>query len=260
MTTSMAGEAVSILMYHSIAIGRDPITIAPATFRMQLDMLAGAGYRGVSVREYLASRTSHDAGSRIAVLTFDDGYQDFADVVVPEMESRGWSCTVFLCSDLVGASGGWDPDGGGAEMLIDWQQAEDLAKRGVEIGGHGLTHADLTQIDPARAQHEIAASKDALEARAHCTVTSFAAPYGHTTPAIRATIARFYGCAVGTTMAKANALSDRYDLPRVDMWYFRDPSRWRAYLNGSMTYFRVRKVLRQARIAMGMGAGTRQKP
>ena len=44
----MAGEAVSILMYHSIKIGRDPITIPPATFRMQLDLLAGAGYRGAS--------------------------------------------------------------------------------------------------------------------------------------------------------------------------------------------------------------------
>ena len=256
----MAGEAVSILMYHSIKIGRDPITIPPATFRMQLDLLAGAGYRGVSVREYLASRSSLDAGMKIAVLTFDDGYQDFADVVVPEIESRGWNCTVFLCSDLVGASGGWDPDGGGAEMLIGWRQAQDLVTRGIEIGGHGLTHADLTRIDAVQMQREIAASKEALETRARCNVTSFAAPYGHTTPAIRATIGRFYECAVGTTMAKASAASDRYDLPRVDMWYFRDPARWRAYLNGSMMYFTIRKVLRDARIAMGMGAGPQQTP
>jgi peptidoglycan/xylan/chitin deacetylase (PgdA/CDA1 family) len=252
-------ETLSILMYHSIAIGRDPLAIPPATFRMQLDVLAAAGFRGVSLREYMVARANHGDCRKIAVLTFDDGYQDFAEVVVPEIKSRGWNCTVFLCSELVGVAGGWDPDGGGAEMLIDWRQAEDLASRGVEIGGHGLTHADLTWINADQADREIAASKETLETRARCTVTSFAAPYGHTTPALRAKIARFYQCAVGTTMARATVTSDPYDLPRVDMWYFRDRARWRAYVNGSMTYFTIRKLLRRARIAAGMGAGPWQK-
>jgi hypothetical protein len=50
-------------------------------------------------------------------------------------------------------------------------------------------------------------------------------------------------------MAPATRAHDPYNLPRVDMWYFRDRARWRDYLDGSMTYFRIRQVLRRARLA-----------
>jgi len=244
-------------MYHSIAQGPAPLAITPETFRMQLDMLDRCGFRGVALRDYMSMSGKSHSAQPIAVLTFDDGYEDFAQVVVPEIESRGWSATVFLPSDLIGASNGWDPDGRGQRVMMNWHQASAAVRYGMELGAHSLTHPDLTKLALDAATHQIVASGVAIQQRTGQRVTSFAAPYGRTTPSIRTVIARSYECAVGATMAHANDESDRFDLPRIDMWYFRDPSRWRSYLEGSMGYFTLRRALRAVRIAAGLGAGSR---
>jgi peptidoglycan/xylan/chitin deacetylase (PgdA/CDA1 family) len=240
---------VNILMYHSIAKGRGPLAIAPETFRSQLDTLAECGYRAVALRDYATVLDGGHDADRVAVLTFDDGYSDFASVVVPEITARGWSCTVFVSTGLIGAAAGWDPDGHGKRRLIDWPQAMDCSGRGIEIGAHGVTHADLTQLPFDEARREIDDSKRTIEDRIASPVVSFAAPYGHITPALRAHLSQSFQCAVGTSMASATAASDRYDLPRIDMWYFRSQARWRAYLDGARTYFAVRQMARRVRTA-----------
>jgi peptidoglycan/xylan/chitin deacetylase (PgdA/CDA1 family) len=222
---------------------------------MQLDTLADCGYRAIALRDYMDIREQgRSTGDRFVVLTFDDGYQDLVDTALPEVESRGWSCTVFLTSGLVGNGNGWDPDGSGRRLLINWNQAATVAARGIELGAHGVTHANLATLSPEQAQAEIVGSRDDIEQHARCRVSSFAAPYGQSTPALRQQIARCYACAVGTTMAQATWASDRYDLPRIEMWYFRHPARWRAYLEGSMSYFNVRCALRRVRGVMGLSA------
>jgi peptidoglycan/xylan/chitin deacetylase (PgdA/CDA1 family) len=256
--TFHAIDTVNILTYHSIAHGRGPLAIAPGIFRAQMDTLADRGFHGISLRDYFESRADrHRQARNIVVLTFDDGYADFADVVAPEIASRGWTATVFLPSGLLGAASGWDPDGAGARPLLDWRLASDVAQRGMELGAHSVTHPDLTRLCDPDLQREIADSKDAIEQRTGHPVTSFAAPYGRTTLDIRRRIARLYQSAVGTTMAPATLQSDPYDLPRIDMWYFRDSRRWRSYLEGSTGYFKLRRALREARIAVGMGVGPR---
>jgi peptidoglycan/xylan/chitin deacetylase (PgdA/CDA1 family) len=238
---------VNILMYHSIANGPGPLAIPVDTFRRQLDALAERGFRGVTLRDYVGMLDTGRPADRIVVLTFDDGYADFATAVVPELESRGWSGTVFLPAGLIGSPSGWDPDGRGNRQLIDWKQAADFSRRGFEIGAHAVTHADLTELDFHGARQEIDESKATIERQIGSGVVSFAAPYGRTTPELRACVSETFRCAAGTTMSSATAASDRYDLPRIDMWYFRNAGRWRAYLDGARPYFTARRVLREVR-------------
>jgi peptidoglycan/xylan/chitin deacetylase (PgdA/CDA1 family) len=242
-----ADREVSILMYHSIANGRGPLAIPPRTFHRQLDALAERGFRAVALRDYIALLDGGKRTDRVVVLTFDDGYADFATAVVPDLEARGWSCTVFLSTNLIGSASGWDPDGNGRRQLIEWTQAMEFSRRGFEIGAHGVTHADLTRLDFDRACREVDDSKRTIEDRLGSPVVSFAAPYGRITPELRAHASQSFQCAVGTRMATATAVSDRYDLPRIDMWYFRSQARWNAYLDGARTYFTVRQMLRRVR-------------
>lgn len=252
-----AHHDVSILMYHSIAQGRGPLAVAPGTFRSQLDALAKRGYRGIALRDYLGLLDAGQRYDRVVVLTFDDGYSDFARVVVPEIISRGWSCTVFVSTNLIGAASGWDPDGHGRRTLIDWTEATELSRLGIEIGAHGVTHTDLTELPFEDACREIDDSKRTIEGRIGFRVVSFAPPYGRITPKLRAYMSRSFQCAVGTSMASATVESDRYDLPRIDMWYFRSPARWQAYLDGARTYFAVRQLLRRVRTATRLPSTSR---
>ncbi len=92
-------------------------------------------------------------------------------------------------------------------------------------------------------------SKRLIEDNTGCRVTSFAPPYGKTNWAVRLEISKHYQAAVGTTLAQARRTSDLYDLPRIEMWYFRSRHRWCAYLEGgSRGYFMLRQALRTVRV------------
>jgi peptidoglycan/xylan/chitin deacetylase (PgdA/CDA1 family) len=239
---------VNILMFHSISDGQGPACIPPAVFREQLCVLADCGFRGVSLREYVAWRRGElELHQPFAVLTFDDGYQDFVTAVFPELRARGWNGTVFLPSSKVGQTNDWQ----GARhdvRLIEWRTTTELAKSGVEFGAHGMTHTDLTRLPVGQADFEILNSKRTIEDHTADRVISFAPPYGRSNSRVRDQIARHYLAAAGTTLGRATSQSDPFDFPRIEMWYFRDIKRWQYYLeHGSSSYYSFRRLMRLAR-------------
>jgi peptidoglycan/xylan/chitin deacetylase (PgdA/CDA1 family) len=121
---------------------------------------------------------------------------------------------------------------------------------GVELGGHSLSHADLTRIDREVAVREIAGARTRLEERTGARVRGFAPPYGKSTPDLRDEIARHYQWSVGTRMQRAGATADLFDLPRVEMWVFRELGRWRSFVSRGWTpYFAMRAAVRAVRQA-----------
>ena len=237
-------------MFHSISDGRGPGCIPLAVFREQLCALAGCGFRGVSLSEYVAWRRGElKLHQPFTVLTFDDGYQDFATAVFPELQARGWNGTVFLPSSKVGQTSDWQ----GVRhciRLIEWRTIAELAMSGVEFGAHGMTHTDLTRLPVDQANFEILNSKRTIEDHTAHRVVSFAPPYGRSNSSVRNQIARHYLAAAGTTLGRATSESDLFDLPRIEMWYFRDIKRWRYYVErGSSGYYSFRRLMRLARKA-----------
>jgi peptidoglycan/xylan/chitin deacetylase (PgdA/CDA1 family) len=208
--------------------------------------VADSGGRGVTLREFVAwHRGEKELAAGAVVLTFDDGYADFATLAYPELKSRGWSATVFLPAGKVGGTDDWE---GGSRSLMDWPTVAALAREGIEFGAHGVTHANLTALSPTAACQEIAAAKRMIEDKVGGPVTTFAAPFGKTTPTLQAVIRDEYRAAAGTMLAQASRRSNLYDLPRIEMWYYRDAGRWRAYLEGrGQAYYLGRKALRALR-------------
>ena len=167
----MSGDAIDILTYHSISHGPGPICIAPETFRQQMDAMAACGYRGAALCEVVAWLRGEDRlPGKSLVLTFDDGYSDFADVVLPELLTRGWTATVFVPAGKLGGAADWDARRGRpARRLLSRLTVKDLAQLGVEVAAHGLSHTDLTRLAPQEVRKEIGGrsgvSKTALAAR-----------------------------------------------------------------------------------------------
>jgi peptidoglycan/xylan/chitin deacetylase (PgdA/CDA1 family) len=64
-----------------------------------------------------------------------------------------------------------------ADLLMTTEQVRDLARRGFEIGGHGVTHAAFSALDPAGRREEARRSRDDLRALG-LEARSFAYPYG----------------------------------------------------------------------------------
>ena len=122
-----------------------------------------------------------------------------------------------------------------------------LAKDGIEFGGHSRTHANLTNLSEADREDEIAGCAEDLSAQIGKPVEGFAAPYGRVSPEVVNAISRHYRAAFGTRLAVPERRRDRFDIPRIDMHYFRDRRHWAGLLEGRRGYLRVRQALRAVR-------------
>lgn len=181
---------VPVLMYHAVTKARDRRfqrwVIPPTLLTEHLDALAQSGYRLVGMSEWAAG----DRTEPTVVLTFDDGYYDFCEVVVPILLAAGASATVYVVTGLVGEQATWLPfSGERTRPLMSWDDCRQVAARGIEVGSHSHRHAQLDIASPSSAWTDICASRDALRARG-LSPRSFCYPYGYWTRAVRALVGR----------------------------------------------------------------------
>lgn len=242
----MAGPIVDILMYHSVSQAGGATSIAPDVFAMQMQAIADAGVPVITLDDLLAAREGGFAlAPRSVILTFDDGFQDFADAAWPVMARHGFRAIVYLPTGYVGCKEGWRGIGSPPRRLMGWDALSDLSGQGVAFGSHTHSHPDLTSLDDAAVTAELVRSRRIIEDRLGSPVRHIAPPYGLADARVRRLIGQHYRTSVSTVLASAGPGDDPLDLPRVEMFYFTDPRRWRAHLAGrGAAYLRSRRILR----------------
>lgn len=242
----MPGPFVDILMYHSISKRGGATSIAPAVFAGQMAAIVEAGVPVITLDDLLAAR---EGQARLAphsvILTFDDGFQDFADAAWPVMAKHGFRPIVYLPTAFVGRAEGWRGIAAPPRALMGWGTIRALAKEGVTFGSHTVNHADLESLPADALEAELVRSRSEIEDRLGGQVRHFAPPYGIAGPQVRARIAESYHSSVGTRLGQAGPDADPFDLPRLEMFYFTDRARWRAHLAGrGAAYLVARRGLR----------------
>jgi len=242
--------SVPVLTFHSISADSGPTSIPLETFQMQMDVLAECGVAAMTCEEFLDwHRGGAPGGSRRVLITFDDGFADFATAAHPVLRERGFAAMVFVPTGELDYREDWRGGRSPPRRLLSWSTVRELAAAGVEFGGHGVAHADLTRVPPPVRRHEIERSARELEQQLGRPVRAFAAPYGHVNRDVLADVARTYEIAFGTRFRRALPARDPYDIPRIEMHYFRSPRRWREFIEGVNGYFRAQGVLRAVRFA-----------
>ncbi|MHA6762341.1 polysaccharide deacetylase family protein [Streptacidiphilus sp. PAMC 29251] len=167
------------LMYHSVDDFRhDPfrLTVSPRRFDQQMRWLSRSGRRGVSMVELLRAWDRGTAANLVG-LTFDDGYADFSEKVLPILRSYDFTATVFVVAGLIGDHNSWDA-GAPAKPLLTARQLRSLAGSGMEVGSHGETHRHMVGLDPAALDLEVSRSRATLEDLLQEPVRGFCYPYG----------------------------------------------------------------------------------
>jgi len=189
------------------------------------------------------------------LITFDDAFADFADNAVPVLKRHGFSALVFVPTLQLGGVEAWQGANRPARCLMDWDAVRALAGQGFEFGGHSRTHADLTRLDAGACEIEIGGCAEDLAAKLGAPVESFAAPYGRVSANVVTMIGRHYRIAFGTRLAIARPGRDRFDVPRIEMHYFRNRRHWADLLEGRRAYLRARQGLRTIRSIAGGSVG-----
>jgi len=153
---------VPILGYHSVGMVADEYTVPQAAFEQQLDWLQSAGFETLTVHGYLEGRRP----KRAVILTFDDGKEDAARIVLPALRRRGMRATFFVITGFVGRPG-----------YLDWNGVHALATAGMEIGSHTVDHARLVDLPEDRAREELVESRRTLERELGRPIEALAYPY-----------------------------------------------------------------------------------
>src|SRR6266478_456018 len=98
-------QIVPILTYHNLAEqAKGRLVLAAASFREQMQYLKTNGYRVVSLADFVEfTRLGRQLPQRAVVLTFDDGYRSFKDYAYPVLKELGFTATLFIYTDWVGA-------------------------------------------------------------------------------------------------------------------------------------------------------------
>jgi peptidoglycan/xylan/chitin deacetylase (PgdA/CDA1 family) len=165
-----------IIMYHYVEYLNDnndltkaKLTISPDIFENQLSTLQKNRYTtcyAVDIPSLIKNYNNHS--SKIVVLTFDDGYEDFYLNVFPLLKKYQVKATVFIIYNAINKNG----------YLNDDQIKEMIASGLVEIGSHTLDHLYLAKIPRDKMVIEVNNSKLELERKFGIIINSFAYPYG----------------------------------------------------------------------------------
>jgi peptidoglycan/xylan/chitin deacetylase (PgdA/CDA1 family) len=214
-----AGPIVPVLCYHSVASSAPPSlarwTMDPSRFREHLALLADRSVMTPTVSEYAGMLARDTVPASTIVITFDDGFADFATDVVPILEEFGLRATLYATTGYLGGTPGWMPADGRAPMLSREQLAA-LPPSHVEIGAHGHSHAQLDVVSRRDARDEIRRSKDVLEHILGRSVHSFAYPFGYHSRRVRDdVIAAGYTSACAVKQALSGPGDDVFAIARV---------------------------------------------
>jgi peptidoglycan/xylan/chitin deacetylase (PgdA/CDA1 family) len=113
------------------------------------------------------------------ILTFDDGYSDIFVNALDIFKRLSGRAIIFLVAGKIGGVNDWDSSCELAgKSLLSWEQIDELAKSGVELGSHSMTHPDLTKLKSKELEREIRESKRILEERLGNPIDGFSYPFG----------------------------------------------------------------------------------
>jgi peptidoglycan/xylan/chitin deacetylase (PgdA/CDA1 family) len=239
----------AVLTYHSIDDSGSSISVRPDAFERHVRWLVSGRVQVMALDDL--ARGQSDAPA--VALTFDDGFENFATHAAPLLTAHGLPATVFVVTDRVGQTNDWNGTAAGVPILplLNWPALERLAAAGIAVGAHTRTHRDLTALDAAAMEDEIAGSAECLRRRMGVAPQAFAYPYGRVSEAVSAAVAANFAWGCTTEHRPFDTAERRERLPRLDMYYYRsggrldawDTSSFRRHLRMTQQRRRLRSLL-----------------
>lgn len=177
-------RSLAILGYHKI--GEPPpggwqtwFYVPEEIFVGHLGYLRALGWQVIDLLALFRGITAPESlPERAALLTFDDGYRSMRTVALPWLLRFGYPAVLFVPTDYIGGSNGFDAGCEPEEAICDWDDLRELERLGVSIQSHGASHRSFSKLSLPEQEEELARSKITLEGGLRKPVEVFAYPYG----------------------------------------------------------------------------------
>lgn len=154
---------VPILLYHYVSspppdanLVRREISVSPQQFEEHLRYFKAHNYTTITLRDLVYHLTiGKPLPPKPLIITFDDGYEDNYQNAFPLLRKYGFVATFFVITDFIDE---------GRPGYMTWEQIEEMARSGMEIGSHSRNHAPLRGKPLDYLVWQILGSRQTLEA------------------------------------------------------------------------------------------------
>jgi peptidoglycan/xylan/chitin deacetylase (PgdA/CDA1 family) len=169
----------AILNYHSVNPEHESST-RPVAFQRQMEYLI-SNFKVISLLDFYNMRSAgKEFSDKLAMVTFDDGFEDNYQHAFPVLKKLKIPATIFLTTGFIT----YDIDIAQRDKTykglkpLTWEQITEMHEAGMYFGVHTHTHPILTQIPLSESEKEIRVSKEILSDKLKEQVIFFAYPLG----------------------------------------------------------------------------------
>lgn len=234
----MSPQLIPVLLYHAVTDSPGsliaPFTVTPQVFGQHLGILREEQYNCVTFSALLDSLATGTVSPKTAVITFDDGYKDFADNALPALQSYAYPSTIYLTTGFLAGGKPHHKKPGPSDPMLDWSQLPELVSSGTEIGAHSHSHPQMDTLATTQLRRETHLPKELLEDALNVRVRSFAYPHGYNGPRVQRCIRDAgYDNGAGVRNAFTHADDDPFNVARLMLQSHHSLEMFRNWLRGS---------------------------
>tara|TARA_Y100001935_G_scaffold255380_1_gene268071 strand:+ start:1975 stop:3684 length:1710 start_codon:yes stop_codon:yes gene_type:complete len=180
---------IPALMYHRVVEpgfhSKHKTYVFEKELRRQFEWLKRKGFTTLTYKDLWnfesGKRSWEEFPKRPIFLSFDDGYKNNHQYLLPLLKEFGFKITLFVLAGGQLNDNSWDLKNDPQEPrheLMSLEEIKDFVKAGSEIGSHGLSHSNFTEIPKEEVFKELVSSKEILEKELGLEILSFAYPFG----------------------------------------------------------------------------------
>lgn len=168
---TFAADSAVVLMYHRFGESAYPSTnITVAQFEAHLQELESGKYAVKSLPEIVAAmRAGRALPDNTVGISVDDAFLSVYHEAWPRLHRANLPFTLFVATEPVDR---------GLPGYMSWAQIREMAKDGVTIGNHTVSHAHMPRLTPEQNTAELEKSNARFKAELGSVPTILAYPYG----------------------------------------------------------------------------------
>ncbi|MEQ8965583.1 MAG: glycosyltransferase [Azospirillaceae bacterium] len=214
---------VPVLMYHRVSDTPVPAlaryAVSPREFEAQMRFLRRRGFHAIAPDALGRARRDGVAlAGRPVLITFDDGYRDFAETAWPILERHGFTAHVFVVTGSAGGTADWDAAHGPPAPLMDMEAIRALHGRGVTFGSHMDRHMAVTCLSIEALARAADRARRTLEDALGTAIDTVAPPYGdHDDRTVRVLAAAGHRLVFTTVSGIADSRAATIRVPRLEI-------------------------------------------
>lgn len=163
-----------ILMYHNVSLTKsEALTISTKKLEEQFSFLTHHGYKTYHFKELMDLNIL--PSTKNIVITFDDGYVNQLDLVVPLLEKYDLKATFFVPLYYLGKTDEWNTS---ALNIMTVEQLHSLDPLRIELGFHSYYHKKYDELIEAEIKEDTALCFDTVSENSLSFSAIVAYPYG----------------------------------------------------------------------------------